>query len=75
MKVDMFRISSKIIEFFRLAHYSMVFLLCQYFFEKIFDYFDLDTKMLANALKIALNWGHIAAAITFFEGAKMNEIC
>jgi hypothetical protein len=53
----------------------MVFLLCQYFFEKIFDYFDLDTQMLANALKIALNWGHIAAAITFFEGAKMNEIC
>jgi hypothetical protein len=66
MKVDMFRISSKIIEFFRLAHYSMVFLLCQYFFEKKFDYFDLDTQMLANALKIALNQPRIARAVSCF---------
>jgi hypothetical protein len=45
----------------------MVFLLCQYFFEKIFDYFDLDTQMLVNALEIAHIWGRSVVVITFFE--------
>jgi hypothetical protein len=73
MKVDMLEVSSKIIEFFRLAYYSTHVRVCQPLFEKNFDYFDLDIKMLSNALEIAQNRGGSSRVVSLLTEDFPNE--
>jgi len=45
-----FFIPPKISILFMLAYYIILVLLCQYLFEKIFDFFNLGLKMLSFSL-------------------------